>query len=260
VNRGLVLSTVLHAVGFALILFGPPPRARSWDLTKEIPVELVRSLPEAPAPRETKDEPPPPRPEPPVTRALDEPEPEPEPETPEVEEAEPPEPVPAPPPQRVRPPREFKRIAHRKEDDGPSFAERLRKAVATPEPDESEPRPEPPPEPPAPARSTTEVVAEDFPFAWYLNTVRTKITDSWDPPADRMISGGENRVLVRFRVLRDGRVVDIEVQDAGHTPGLDTSARRAVESAQPFPPLPPTWPGDELQVTVRFTLTEDGAR
>ena len=101
--------------------------------------------------------------------------------------------------------------------------------------------------------TSAEVDAQDFPFAWYLNVIRTRITDSWDPPGDRLVAGRSNRVLVRMRIHRDGRVSDVQVEGSGNA-SLDTSAARAVKSAQPFPPLPESWEGDVLDVGIRFTV------
>ena len=100
--------------------------------------------------------------------------------------------------------------------------------------------------------------ATDFPYLWYLNLVRTKITDVWDPPGDRMVKGRMNRVLLHFVIHRDGRITDVSVEGGSGTPGLDASARRAVEQARPFPPLPDAYEGESLEVAVRFTV-EGGA-
>jgi protein TonB len=95
---------------------------------------------------------------------------------------------------------------------------------------------------------------EDFPYAWYLNVVHTRITGSWDTPGERLIAGRTNQVLVSFQLHRDGRVTDLTIEGASGTPGLDASARRAVLQAQPFPPLPEAYEGDVLVVRVRFTV------
>jgi TonB family protein len=118
-----------------------------------------------------------------------------------------------------------------------------------------EPDPQDEAGPPASApTASTDVQAEDFPYAWYLNVVRTRITDSWDPPGERLVAGRTNQVLVRFQLHRDGSVTDLMVEGASGTPGLDASARRAVQQAQPFPPLPENYAGDVLSVGVRFTV------
>jgi protein TonB len=144
-------------------------------------------------------------------------------------------------------------MAPRRDSSEPSLADRLKARLQeTAAPEESVAvAPEEPPESPD---SSTEIEAADFPFAWYLNVLRNRITDVWDPPADRMVAGGRNWILVRFRIHRDGRVTDIVVEGASGTPGLDASARRAVQQARPFPVLPDAYEESHLDVGVRFTV------
>jgi protein TonB len=243
VTRGFLVSAALHASIMLFIIVSPRPPAFDWDTADAIAVELV-PLSEAP-------------PGPPVEIPAPEVAVEPEPLVPEVSaDPEPPpvEPVRAKP----RPQRIIRPIAPRREpEDTPSLSERIERRLAeAAHPVEETPDPERT-APPA-ATSTAEVHAVDFPFAWYLQVVRTKITDVWDPPGDRMVAGRRKQAVLRFVIHRDGRVTDVRVEDGSGTPGLDASARRAVEQARPFPPLPDTYEGDSLDVAVRFTV-EGGA-
>jgi TonB family protein len=104
--------------------------------------------------------------------------------------------------------------------------------------------------------STAEVSATDFPYAWYLNLLRKKISDEWDPPASRLLAGRSNHLMVRFTLARNGSVSDLQVESESGAPGLDSSARRAVDRAQPFPPLPDGYPEDAVDIAVRFTVSE----
>jgi TonB family protein len=107
----------------------------------------------------------------------------------------------------------------------------------------------------APA-SSAEVSATDFPYAWYLNLLRTKISDAWDPPASRLLSGRPNQVIIRFVLARTGSVSNVDVEVVAGAPGLESSALRAVDRAQPFPPLPDGYPEDSVDIAVRFTVSE----
>jgi len=250
VNRGLTVSLGLHVAVFVAVMLGPAPKAFEWDV-ETVPVDLVSAPIEVPA-----DAPPQALPEPEITPPVEEsvPEveatPDPEPEAPAPE----PEPV-KPPPKKVRPPRKYQRVAPAREDDAPSLAERLQQRLQENETTEASAQATPsPPPPPASAASTAEVQATDFPFAWYLKQVQTRVRDSWDTPGDRLVAGHSNRVAVRFIIHRSGRVSAVTVESGSGTPGLDSSARRAVENAQPFPPLPEPYEGDTLELTIRFTV------
>jgi TonB family protein len=240
VNRALALSMTVHAIGFLTVLVVPQTRAPRWQAPNSITVGLV-----APASRPKSA---------PASVV------EPAPAEPAVEPA-----AKAPhdvveskataakklPTMRPAAPRTIRRDAPRREE-GPTLEERIRRRLDDVEATE-EPAPPAPPAAPAGGGSTAEVQATDFPYAWYLNLLRTRITDSWDPPGESLLTGRANKVLIAFRLYRDGRVTDVRVDGASGTPGLDASARRAVDRAQPFPPLPDTYGGDFLDVAVRFT-------
>jgi TonB family protein len=252
VSRGLLFSALLHAATFLFVLAAPASRGPRWQPTDSIAVDLVAASPRAgraaAAPQVSAPEPAAePVPEPPVEKPAEA------------------KPAKKPAPQKAVAPREIRKDAPRRRDE-PTLEERIRQRLSDVEPDAgAETAPPTPPSgspssprggPPGgtPGGSSTEVQASDFPYAWYLNTLRTRITDSWDPPGESLLTGRAKRVLVAFRVYRDGSVSDVRVDGASGTPGLDTSARRAVERAQPFPPLPDAYDGASLDVAVRFTV------
>jgi protein TonB len=253
VNRGLIASSGLHVGLFLLFLAGPAPKPFRWEPKTAIPVDLVAptpKLPERPPARpEPPEEVPPPVKEPVVEKVVE-----------KVEEApaetpKPPEPTPVKKP-KPKPQPVLKKIAPRREqDDGPSLAERLKQQMEnvastadTPTPPDDAPVSE---QTPAPASSSADVEAADFPFAWYLRTVQTKVLSAWDTPGERLLHG--NVVLVTFTIHRDGRATGVHVSGPSGTPGLDVSATRAVERSQPFPPLPDAWEEEVLELTIRFT-------
>ena len=242
-NRALVLSVSFHAMGLVAVVVAPKVRSPGWQPRDAIAVDLVAA---ASRPRAPKVAPPPAEP------AV-----EPKSEAPrEVVEAKP-EPEKKKEAKRPLPPRTIRRDAPPREE-GPTLEERIRRRLDGVK--SLEPTSEPTTASPAAAaaagdagESSAEVQAVDFPFAWYLNVLRTRITDTWDPPGESLLTGRANQVVVSFRVYRDGRVSDVRVGGGTNTPGLDASARRAVERAQPFPPLPDAYVGESLEVSVRFT-------
>jgi TonB family protein len=260
VNRGLVWSGALHLAVFFAFLLGPGPRPLEWDRADAVPVDLVSLPVQLPAPV-----PQPPAPEPIV------PEPEPAPpqevkpqSTPPARDAPAaPKPVQAAKPKPQPPPRVFKKYAPQREDDTPSLEERLRQRLedVSEAPAESAPAEAAasPPAAAAPSEATASVEAVNFPYEWYLNVLRTKIFAAWDPPGERLLAGHRRDVVVRFRIHRDGTITNLRIDDASGTPGLDTSAQRAIERGGPYPPLPPAYEEDWLDLGVRFTVTEGGS-
>ena len=245
-KRGLIFSSALHLAVFLLFWIGPRPKAFEWERAEAIAVNLAPAF-EPPEPEPVVEAPP-----------VEQPKPDPPKQDPPVEEVkQDPEPVKPKTEARPRPQRVFKRFAPAKKDEGPSLEERIRARTSASEETDADAAPEEESEIPRfhPPETSAEVEATDFPYAWYLNLIAGKIRSSWDPPAEHMIAGHSNQVLVRLRIHRDGRITGVRVESHSGTPGLDASAERAVEGAQPFPPLPESYEGDHLDFGVRFTVT-----
>jgi len=253
VTRGLAISVALHVAVFAAAWLGPRPKPFEWDPEKPHLVELVAA---APLPRAA---PPKPRPVPP--RQLEAPVKEPVQEVPEEKPADTkPEVTPVKPPPKVqpRPPRTFQRIAPKRTDEGPTLEERLQQRLEHVEEQEEAEEASPPDaadtEAPTPSEPTAEVEALDFPFAWYLRQVQTRVRDAWDTPGNRLLAGHPNPVGVTLVIHRDGHVSDARIEVSSGNAGLDASALRAVQRAQPFPPLPEPYEGERLALTIRFRV------
>jgi protein TonB len=92
----------------------------------------------------------------------------------------------------------------------------------------------------------------DFPYTWYIQTVRDKISANWFTSLVDPGIRGTFTVAVYFRIYRNGSTSDIEVRKSSDIPSLDLSAKRAIQNAQPFPPLPPDWNKDYLGIILIF--------
>lgn len=92
----------------------------------------------------------------------------------------------------------------------------------------------------------------DFPYAWYLQTVRDKISANWFTSLVDPGVKGTFQVAVYFRIYRNGSTSDVEVRQSSEIPSLDLSAKRAIQNAQPFPPLPEDYNKDYLGIILIF--------
>ena len=81
----------------------------------------------------------------------------------------------------------------------------------------------------------------------YLMTMLQLIQNNW---SRRQEVGGES--LVVFRIQRDGRLTDIELEKSSGYAALDLTAQRALFLTQRVPPLPSAFPDDHLTVHLRF--------
>jgi TonB family protein len=81
----------------------------------------------------------------------------------------------------------------------------------------------------------------------YLVTMLQLIQSRWD--ARQQVSGES---VVVFRIQRDGRLTDIELERSSGFPALDLTSQRALFLTQRVPPLPSAFPDDHLTVHLRF--------
>ncbi|HAH06396.1 MAG TPA: hypothetical protein DCM05_07695 [Elusimicrobia bacterium] len=88
----------------------------------------------------------------------------------------------------------------------------------------------------------------NFPYPWYLTAMRSSLWDKW---SSRM-QGLEGECGIVFTVLRDGAVVDLNIEDSSGDGGFDYAAISAVREAAPFAPLPREFEESFLKVHVKF--------
>ncbi|MHB8843230.1 MAG: cell envelope integrity protein TolA [Nitrospirota bacterium] len=74
----------------------------------------------------------------------------------------------------------------------------------------------------------------EFRFPFYLAIVRDKVERNWNPPPGAKGS----KVKVKFKVLRSGRVGEVNIQESSGNTYFDMAAQRAIDNSSPFPRLP----------------------
>lgn len=101
------------------------------------------------------------------------------------------------------------------------------------------------------------LVMGDAEFAWYAASVKSALLSNWRRP---ILSGlGQELVVsVAFEILRDGRTVNLRIDQPSGVPSLDRSALRAVSDASPLPPLPSGWREPRLEAVYVFRLYPEG--
>ncbi|NIM14444.1 MAG: TonB family protein [Candidatus Aminicenantes bacterium] len=91
-----------------------------------------------------------------------------------------------------------------------------------------------------------------FPYAYYIETLRSKISSSWYSALVSPGLRGRFVAVVYFKISRNGRIQDLKLEEKSGINALDLSALRAVENAAPFPPLPNTYAHRYLGVHFEF--------
>lgn len=93
---------------------------------------------------------------------------------------------------------------------------------------------------------------KDFPFSYYLNLLQYRVQENWQPPFQTAEPDEKIIAVVRFRVLRQGRIVDVVLEQSSNRYLYDQAAQRAVYLAAPLPPLPDEFSGEYLTVYIEF--------
>ena len=91
-----------------------------------------------------------------------------------------------------------------------------------------------------------------FPHAYYIDLLRSRISSSWYSSLVAPGLKGKYVTGVYFIVRRDGGISDLRVERSSGIDSLDLSARRAIENAAPFAPLPNDFSSQYLVVHFEF--------
>ena len=78
--------------------------------------------------------------------------------------------------------------------------------------------------------------------------VQRRIKMNWDPP-----KGNESkRVVLLFKIAKDGRLLSCRVNKSSGLPSADQAALKAVELTAPFRPLPADFKGQSIDIQFTF--------
>jgi len=108
---------------------------------------------------------------------------------------------------------------------------------------------------PAVATGDMALDVEDFPFAYYLVTIKRKIAANWRVPGSA--AGGSVYCRVYFRISRTGGIESPVTETSSGNFLFDQSALRAVIQSGPLPPLPGGFDDDYLGVHFSFAYEEE---
>jgi len=91
-------------------------------------------------------------------------------------------------------------------------------------------------------------------FAPYMLQLKQKVQSNINPPyAFTRLGAIDGNTLIRFKIMQDGSLKDLEVigSDAHYT--LDDTSTRAITYSAPFIPLPKNFPESYLEITALFS-------
>jgi TonB family protein len=89
---------------------------------------------------------------------------------------------------------------------------------------------------------------KNFKFSYYTNTILKRIRKYWQDTG----TSGTLKTVVYFKINKAGYVLNVKISESSKDELFDQNALRAVELANPFPPLPENYTEDTLGVYFEF--------
>jgi TonB family protein len=86
--------------------------------------------------------------------------------------------------------------------------------------------------------------------------IQNKITMNWKEPPKPSLDSKDLSAVVSFTILRDGQVQKISLVEASSMQSLNQTVLEAVKVSSPLPPLPADFAGNQLNVKIKFELSE----
>jgi TonB family protein len=81
--------------------------------------------------------------------------------------------------------------------------------------------------------------------------VKKKVDQLWNPPNGIDVMG-KVKVVVTFKVARDGAILSVSISEASGNTVLDDLALMTIKRLENVPPIPENFPNDELEVGCEF--------
>jgi outer membrane biosynthesis protein TonB len=105
------------------------------------------------------------------------------------------------------------------------------------------------------AKAVGDFALSTYKWEWfpYMMLFKNKLQRVWyAPPAYSQLGLISGYTIARFKITRDGRLIDLQVlRQVGHE-SLQLSSVSALEAVTPLPPLPDNFPDEYLEITVKM--------
>ena len=99
---------------------------------------------------------------------------------------------------------------------------------------------------------SSQIGLSTFPYTYYLQIIIDRVSGNWFTSLVDPGTKGNFQTTVYFRILRDGRISSLKIEESSGLRSLDLSALRAAQSSSPFPPLPKEYEEEYLGIHLIF--------
>jgi TonB family protein len=89
-------------------------------------------------------------------------------------------------------------------------------------------------------------------YPWYVQAVQRLISQNWLQNTIDPVARGRSHAVATFTINRDGTIKNIRITEPSGNASFDNSAQRALLNIDRFPPLPPDYSGNHVDVTFDF--------
>jgi protein TonB len=103
-----------------------------------------------------------------------------------------------------------------------------------------------------PEEETVNLNTREFKYISYFSKIKSKIELVWTYPQVSVMNGEQGTVHLKFTIVEDGSLEDVQLIKSSGYPALDEEAIRAVKAAAPYPPLPKSWGLKRLHIIGEF--------
>jgi len=113
---------------------------------------------------------------------------------------------------------------------------------------------------PEDTEDTISLDTRDKRYISYAKVIKSVLMRQWNYPMEARENLIEGKLIVLFTLKRSGQLQDLKTLEPSGYDILDQEAQRAVRSAAPFPPFPPSVNVARLHIKARFDyrLTNPG--
>ncbi len=99
---------------------------------------------------------------------------------------------------------------------------------------------------------SSQIGLSGFPYTFYLQIIINKVSSNWFTSLVDPGIRGNFQATVYFKILRNGQITDVKIEETSGIKSLDLSALRAIQSSAPFPPLPRDYEHEYLGIFLIF--------
>ena len=101
---------------------------------------------------------------------------------------------------------------------------------------------------------------QGYNFGPYMNSLFNRVRQNWYAVMPEIaVKGQKGRAVVKFTIVRDGKVKDLQLVLSAGDQALDNAAQAAIKVSSPLPPLPEGFKGDQIVLQLSFLYNLKGA-